>query len=359
MSFETRTQLSPNESRQLLSDLGKWEENDLQDLRIAVLGFGKMGILHGAIMNLLKPNSVKAVVDKSRLVHFGASRIVKGIKFYTDLDKMLVKEKPDVVYVTTPTASHHFLLSKLIKEGVKYMFVEKPPVVNSDELSDISTIKGKDQIIMVGLQKRYALPFRHARTLLSDGIVGEVQAIHGWIKSGDITTLTTRFNAFRRGVLLDLGIHLIDLLTWLFDVDAVMRSSYKSVHTQVDDCFKAKLSTEKGVEIDVDVTWSDPAYRIPETCIEVRGTSGMLTVSEDRLMMKESAGDRPKINMYKPNYYRGIPPVNLADPEYVLENMHFLSSVRQRTSPLTDIEGVSRTMNLIDEMYRKAAISSG
>jgi hypothetical protein len=63
--------------------------------------------------------------------------------------------------------------------------------------------------------------------------------------------------------------------------------------------------------------------------------------------------------MYKPHYYRGIPPVNLADPEYVLESMHFLSSICQHTPPLTHIEGVSRTMDLIDEMYRKAAISSG
>ena len=38
------------------------------DLRIAIIGLGKMGLLHSAILNMLKPGIVKAIVDKSYLV---------------------------------------------------------------------------------------------------------------------------------------------------------------------------------------------------------------------------------------------------------------------------------------------------
>ena len=355
MSFETRTLLSPDMLRRLLPDLGEWKENGLRDLRIAVLGFGKMGIMHSAIMNLLKPSSVKAVVDKSRLVHFGASRIVKDIKFYTDLDKMLAREEPDVVYVTTPTASHRLLLLKLIAHGVKYVFVEKPPTVNLKELREISSISKKDQVIMVGLQKRFALPFRHARMLLSDRIIGDIQTVCASTRSGDIISQTTRFNSLSRGVLLDLGIHLIDLLTWLFDVETVVRAEYGSIYTKVDDYFNAELLAKDGVRIRLDVTWSDPAYRIPETCIEVHGSLGTLRVSEDHLVVEMSSKEKPRLAMYKPHYYQGIPPVNIADPEYVLENMHFLSSIYQSKQPLVSLQEASRAMGLVDELYERGS----
>jgi hypothetical protein len=100
MSFETRPLLRPDILPRLLLDLGEWEENGLPDLRIVILGFGKMGIKHSAIMNLLKSNSVKAVVDKSRLLVLGASRLTNKVRFFTDLDRLLGEVKPDIVYVT-------------------------------------------------------------------------------------------------------------------------------------------------------------------------------------------------------------------------------------------------------------------
>jgi predicted dehydrogenase len=359
MSFETRTLLSPDVSRQLLLDLGKWEENGLQDLRIAVLGFGKMGIMHSAIMNLLKPNSVKAVVDKSRLLTFGGSRVTKNTKFYTDLDKMLVREQPDVVCVTTPTASHHSLLSKLARCGMKYVFVEKPPTIKLKELLEISRIKKKSQVIMVGFQKRFALPFRHARILLSNGIIGNISSVHSYIRSGDIMAATSRFDSLERGVLLDLGIHLVDLLTWFFGANAVKQAFYRSVYTKVDDYFKAELVGENSVGITMEVTWSDQRCRQPETYIEVQGSLGTLKVTEDFLKVEMVSADTPGLVMFKPNYYQSLPPVNLGDPEYVLEDIHFLSCICSSTRPLTSLEEVTTTMTLIDRLCEKAVPSIG
>ena len=39
-------------------------------LRLAVIGFGKMGVLHSTILNLLSPGSVRIIVEKSRLLRF-------------------------------------------------------------------------------------------------------------------------------------------------------------------------------------------------------------------------------------------------------------------------------------------------
>jgi predicted dehydrogenase len=341
-------------------ELAEWRRLGVDSgLRVAVVGFGKMGLLHSGILNLLIPGIVKAVVDKSFLLTFGASRVVKSIRFYRDLDAMLREVEPDVVYVATPTFSHYPIVKKLLEHGTRFIFVEKPPTVNYQQLQDLLSVKKSDQVVMVGFQKRYAPTFRHTKLLLDTGIVGEVQEVYAYIRSGDILEPTARFDAFGRGVLLDLGVHLLDIITWFFKIESIESAESRSIHTRVDDFFKAVLKAKGGMKILIEATWSDPEYRIPETFIEIRGSKGFIRVSEDYLKVSASEehellGNRKELALHKPHYYQGIPPVNLADPEYTIENMHFLISIRRGVSPLTSMESSIDTMKLVDELYKVA-----
>uniref|UniRef100_A0A7J2U2J7 Gfo/Idh/MocA family oxidoreductase n=1 Tax=Ignisphaera aggregans TaxID=334771 RepID=A0A7J2U2J7_9CREN len=344
----------------LCPELAEWRRFGVgSGLRVAVVGFGKMGLLHGGILNLLIPGIVKAVVDKSFLLTFGASRVVKSIRFYRDLDAMLREVEPDVVYVATPTSSHYPIVKKPLEHGTRFIFVEKPPTVNYQQLQDLLSVKKSDQVVMVGFQKRYALTFRHAKLLLDTGVVGEVQEVYAYVRSGDILESTTRFDALGRGVLLDLGVHLLNLLTWFFKVESIESAESRSMYTRVDDFFKAVLRAKGGARIIIEATWSDPEYRIPETFIEIRGSKGVIRVAEDYLKVStleehELLGNKKELALYKPHYYQGIPPVNLADPEYTIENMHFLISIHREVQPLTSIENSAETMKLIDELYKAA-----
>jgi len=335
-----------------------------EDLRVAVIGFGKMGILHSSILSLLQPNCVRCVVDNSRLVAFGASRLFKGVRFDRKIGEMLKKGAPDVIYVTTSARSHYSIMSSLLEADVGNIFVEKPPTTNSTELASLIGKTRNDATIMVGLQKRFALPFRHARMLVGNGVIGDVEEVFAYERSGDITMPTRRFSSLSRGVLLDLGIHLVDLLVWIFGADKVEDCKGSKIHTDVDDYFEARLRTKDDVKIRMDVTWSNPEYRFPETCIEVHGSKGQLTVTEDCLRVKsvdchEMLSGKGELVMYKPQYYQGFPPVNIADPEYTLEDMHFLFSVNSHTEPLTSLRNVADTMRIIDEMYAKVDMSNG
>ena len=61
----------------LYPELANWRKRLLSsELKIAIIGFGKMGLLHSGILNLLIPGIVKAVVDKSFFLVLGASRII-------------------------------------------------------------------------------------------------------------------------------------------------------------------------------------------------------------------------------------------------------------------------------------------
>ena len=185
------------------------EFNDLldcvKDLGVVIVGFGKMGILHGTILNLLVGDIVKAVVDRSFLVSFGFSRLLKSLKFYRGLDNVL-DGSCDVFYVTTSTQSHYGVLRYLLNTGVaKAVFVEKPPTTNFKEFAELADMIG-DRIVMVGLQKRYALPLRHAKTLIENDVLGDIERVECYIRSGDIQEKTKRFKPLGRGVLLDLSL---------------------------------------------------------------------------------------------------------------------------------------------------------
>ncbi len=140
----------------LVPEAANYEDYVHSDLRVGIIGFGKMGILHGAILNLLKPSCVTAIVDKNRFLTFGASTFVRIPKFYTDLDKMMAKENLNVIYVTTPARSHFAVVSRLLDIGIRYVFVEKPPTLNSSQIVSLIDKMASDQVVMAGLQKRFA-----------------------------------------------------------------------------------------------------------------------------------------------------------------------------------------------------------
>lgn len=326
------------------------------DFRIAIVGFGKMGLLHSGILNLLKNGSVKAVVDKSMLIRFGGSLLIKSFKFYKNIDKMIDEIKPNAVYVTTPVMSHYPILKELLLRKIKYIFVEKPPTINHIQLADLIRLMEDDQHIMVGLQKRYALPFRHAKRLLDSSIIGDIKSIYGYIRSSDVLSYTRRFDKIGRGVLLDLGIHLLDIITWMFEIDEIIDMEQRKIYTNVDDYFSAKLRTNEGAIVTLEATWSDNRYRIPETYIEIHGNEGVLKVTEDYLYVKAKKGHKllnynTELRLYKPHYYQGIPPVNLADPEYTIENLHFLQTICMDKQPDTNIYNLMKTMKLLDDLY--------
>ncbi len=325
--------------------------DELRGLKVVIIGFGKMGLLHSTILSLLLQNPPRAIVDKSLTVRLGFSRLFgKKAVFHKNLEDAL-RDGADLIYVTTPTPSHYPILRTILsREDIRGVFVEKPPTATHIQLKELAGAVGR-RAVMVGLQKRYSLPFRHGKILLEEGAVGEIEGVECYIKSGDILEKTSRFDAVGRGVLLDLGIHLVDMLSWLFGDLRVEEAAFKSIYTNVDDHFWLRLSSRDGFEIRAEVTWSDPAFRVPETLIRIRGSRGSLEVTEDYLKITS-----PQLNkaFYRPHYYQGLPPVLVADPEFTIENMHLLLRLLDGGEPATSLRRSEPGMRIVEEAYSKA-----
>jgi len=320
--------------------------DSLRGLSVAIVGFGKMGLLRSTILNMLVDDIVKYVVDRSFVVRFGFSRLFRKSVFKKNLDEVL-DSGVDVVYITTPTQSHYPLLRDVLSRGVRAVFVEKPPTANCEQLKRLVGL-ARGRITMVGFQKRFALPFRHARLLIGDGLLGDVESVEAYIRSGDVVEPTERFRDLGRGVLLDLGIHLIDLLAWFFGDLRVEKASCRTLFSGVDDWCELLLRSKDSFEVRATVTWSDSSFRVPETFVRVKGSRGLLEVTEDYLRISTPSAEKV---FYRPHYYQGIPPALVADPEYTIEDMHLLLCLAESRDTDVNLESALPAMKIVDEAY--------
>jgi len=322
-----------------------------ETVKVAVVGFGKMGILHATIVNLMREDSVKHVVDTNRLIRLGGALLLKEVKFWGKLKDLLSREEVDAFYVTTPTPSHFPVAKEILEAGAKGIFIEKPPTANAYQAAELADL-AKRAVDMVGLTRRYSLTFRHAKELLTNLLAKHpVTEVRAYVKYGSAAPPAGKLGKIGKGVLLDLGVYLIDLLHWYFGDLHAVKASYKSVYGKADDVFRAELETDMGFPVFIEADWTDPSCRLPEAKIEVVGEGLALEVSDDSLILKREG---KTLNLYKPHYYSSFPPVNLAYPEYVIENMHFLTCLKRSCKPETSLAGAVRVMQTIDELYEIA-----
>lgn len=179
----------------------------------------------------------------------------QGVKATANLDDVLSDPEVAAVFVAASPKAHFEIGKRVIKAG-KWLFVEKPPCSNIDELRLLSA-GGRTA---VGLQKRYA----PATMLLKRRLRSDQPLSY---------TLHYRTGAYPEGdALLDLFIHPLDLVTHLFgkgNLKAFSRSA-GTLHLMLE---------HEGVtgilELSTDYSWSSAHEQIT---VVARG--GVYTMSQ-------------------------------------------------------------------------------
>ncbi len=331
--------------------------------RIGMIGLGKMGVLHAGIFNALPNAEVRAMCDKDALLIKMGKKVFPDIGLYTDFKKMIEKEELDAVVITTPIHTHAPITKDLLTNGHSpAIFVEKPLASDFSSASQVSELAQEKGIVTgVGYQKRYASTFREGKRLLEEGILGELLFFksHSYVSYIFRQSKGWRFEEGSGGALLELGVHLVDLLPWYFgdwiSVKTVKRQLYSG---KVEDYMHAMIEFDSGLVGSIDISWSIRNYRLHENCIEVHGQNGILTVNEDyiKLQLDEPAGiySQGVTVIYKQAFDDNLPFL-LADPEFVKQDQEFVDCVLNGKATSTSFEKTTKTNALMDAMYNGTA----
>jgi predicted dehydrogenase len=330
-------------------------------VKVSVVGLGKMGLLHAGIVNSLPGAAVTSVCEKDLFLSTAAKAILpKNIVVYKDLSKMISEEQPDAVFVTTPIDTHVSIVEDLLKRETNLsLFIEKPLAVSHEQARiACEATKGSRGVHMVGFQKRFSPVFQKAQQLLKETVQVPI-FFRAYCLSSDVLREGSAWRSKKGsgGVLLDAAPHLLDILIWFFgEPNSVMAVKKQVYSREVEDYVHAVLSFESGLQGHVDACWSVSNYRLPEFLLEIHGRNGVLSVTDD--FVKFSPGKQTGQNDGSQLYYRQSfhtpVPFLLTDPEYTLEDVDFLDSIRTRATPETSFVQAAKVNALIDRILENA-----
>jgi predicted dehydrogenase len=234
----------------------------MEKTRVAVIGLGSVAqLVH--LPNLVKIKNAEitalAEVNKNRLNSVADKYEI--IKRYSDYTQLLKNEGIDAVIIATPTHLHKQIAIDCLTAG-KDVLVEKPLARNSTEgIEVIECAKKYKRKLMVGMNLRYRPDSMLIRSLIDAGEIGEPFYIKcGWIrKQSSSEKWFSKREEAGGGVILDLGVNLIDLALWLADYPKAISISTKNYYhnsKNLEDTSISLIRCENSVTINIEVSWN-------------------------------------------------------------------------------------------------------
>ncbi|MES2016812.1 MAG: Gfo/Idh/MocA family oxidoreductase [Pseudomonadota bacterium] len=303
-------------------------------MSILIVGGGKMGLSHLAILSGLIGHERIAVCDPSRIARFIFKRF--KIRTYASLDAALAAPVAwRGAIVATPTGSH-FAIAKALLERAIPCFIEKPLTLNvalSEQLAAL--MASKDGTVQMGLVLRFVAPFVKLRDIVQSQSLGAVLDYKAHMLGNVITKAGN--NGWRSvfakggGCLNEYGPHLIDLCRYVFgDVGTLREASFgRTYSAEADDQINIAWTHASGTEGKLALDWCDASKRKSALAFEVRFEKGVVRASNADITVEINDGAEidpavrgallAPVRPYQVNYY-------LRGEEYTLQLEAFLEA---------------------------------
>ena len=202
-------------------------------LRVAVIGYGKLGSIHSRLLNESDGFELTVVVDP-----IGANRQAASdaLNVPTAVDVHQILSEFDCAVVATPTVFHH-QVAKALLQNDKHVFVEKPVTATLEEARELVAIaETRELLLQVGHVVRFDHRFQAAQRVIQAPRLIECKRTRGYtVRSMDV------------GVTLDLMIHDLDLVLALVDSRVTdIQAVGSPVIGPHEDIAHARLTFENG-----------------------------------------------------------------------------------------------------------------
>ena len=252
-------------------------------IRAGLIGLGKMGMSHHAILNAHPKVELVAICDTSGYVLDILNKYT-GVGTYSDYRKMIDESRLDCIVVATPSRFHAEMVRYALEHGL-HVFCEKPFCLDLREGQSLIELANSRKLVnQVGYHYRYVDAFREAMRLLQAGVLGKLHHLRA--EAYGPVVLRSAGSTWRSrkseggGCLYDYASHALDLVNMLVGApEAVSGAVLNAVFSRdVEDEVYATLHFSDGLTGQIAANWSDESHRKMSTKITVWGQNGRIAV---------------------------------------------------------------------------------
>jgi predicted dehydrogenase len=325
----------------------------MEDIRLGVIGGGAIAqIIHLPLLKKISGVKVVALseLDNQRLQILGNQHGIQ--KLHSTPEELLKDPDIDAVDICTSSESHFPIALSALNAG-KDVFIEKPPTISNGECEALAKAAAeKNKVVLAAMNNRFRADFMMLKSYMIDKQLGDVFYINAaWHKKEPSTKVRVSSKTdSRRGVMLDLGIVLIDLSLWLLDfpkVSGVNAAFFSRRFKKVEDTALVTLRTSTGAMIRLDSSWGlqqpDESFKF-----EVYGTNGTATLSP--LLLHH----RVKDELVSLTPVQNSKFENVFKRSYETELTNFVRFLKGMKTDVPTINQMCNVMKIVDASYLSA-----
>lgn len=332
-------------------------------LRIGVIGLGRMGLMHSGIFNSLPESKLVAVMDPSNFPSKQLGVINTSIRIFDNVEDMFNNIELDAVLIASPVSSHVANALQCIERKVPFL-LEKPLSTNSKQaLPLFNKLQETPVPNMLGYVYRFLDSFKKGKEIVDSKCLENIQRVNAHIY---VSQLFKKGKGWRYdpkisggGVLMGLGSHVIDLLTWYLGPVSFVNGNVLSVYSPgIEDFAHLILKHQSGINSIIDCSWSVRFKRKIDIKIDILGDNGSLIVSDDTLqlfLVKGTDQWASGLSVFNANDLFTPVPIDIGSPKFTLQNRYFLNSLRSKEMPQPDFYQGFHVQQIIDAGYQSSA----
>ncbi|MDA9142013.1 Gfo/Idh/MocA family oxidoreductase [Gammaproteobacteria bacterium] len=187
-------------------------------MKVGIAGYGVVGKTRHRSIESNTSYQITAISESSQEAR---KFIPAGIKIYNDYKSLIASADIDVIFISLPNQFAAEAACLSLQRGL-HVFCEKPPARTHAELLEVEkqSLKFPELKLMYGFNHRFHLSVEEAKLLIDSNSLGRLINMKGvYGKSQMISFNQTDWRTNREasggGILLDQGIHMLDLMRYL------------------------------------------------------------------------------------------------------------------------------------------------
>lgn len=200
--------------------------------RIGIIGYGVVGKRRRQFIDAHPALETVAVSDTTFQSNVGE---IDGVKAYRD-HKQLLTEELDAIFVSVPNYLAPEITIAGLKKGI-HVFCEKPPGRSVEDIESVIAVERTQPgiVLKYGFNHRYHDSVQETLRIIKSGELGDIinmQGVYGKgrIVNPAIATWRAKREFAGGGILLDQGIHMLDLMR-------LFCGEFYDVHSFISDDF--------------------------------------------------------------------------------------------------------------------------